>query len=90
MDPKAAIQAILRGHLASEHARAYNEWRAGQGYAVTAFLPETYSLGGPGILTRFVDIDRVYRGHRCWRARVELRGGQGFRCVNLNELKLVS
>lgn len=90
MDPKAAIEAIQRGHLAAEHARAYNAWRAGQGFAAEAFLPDAYDLGAPnGPVTFLCDIARVYRGHRCWRARVELRGGQGSRCVDLSDLHVV-
>lgn len=89
MDPRAAIEAIIRGYRPTEHARAYNAWRAGQGFAVEAFLPTAYYLGDEsGPVTFLCDIARVYRGHRCWRARVELRGGQGFRYVDLSTLEL--
>lgn len=91
MDPKAALEAILRGDRSAEHARAYNAWRAGQGFAVRAYLPESmrYSLGRDDRLgTVLVDVDRVYRGHRGWRARVERHGGQGFTTVGLRDLTL--
>lgn len=87
MDPKVAIQNIMRGDRPTEHARAYNAWRRSQGFAVEAFLPEAYDLGR-GSSSRLVDIDRIFRGHRSWRVRYERRGGQGFGYINLNELTL--
>lgn len=91
MDPKAALEAVLRGHRVSEHARAYNEWRRSQGFAVRAYLPELmrYTLGPNDKLgTILVDVDRVYRGHRGVKARCERHGGQGFVYVYLSALTL--
>lgn len=87
MDPKVAIQNIMRGDHPTEHARAYNAWRRSQGFAVDAALPEPYEVA-PRQFTRWVSIDRVYRGHRGWRARCEREGGQGFVCVDLMALTL--
>jgi hypothetical protein len=90
MDPVAAIAALMRGHMSAEHARAYNEWRRGQGFAALVYLPESmrYELGRNVGSTTMVSVDRVYRGHRGWRARCERHGGQGFVTVNVSDLTL--
>ncbi len=94
MDPRAAIEHIMSGDRCTEHARAYNEWRAGQGFAAVVLLPDEYYLGWiaanqTGERTRLADVQRIYRGHRCWMARCERRGGQGFVCVPVASLELV-
>lgn len=91
MDPTATLRRLLEG--ASNQAElfsAYNRWRAGGGFAVTALLPgsRAYTLGAGGTETRAVTVDRLYRGHRGIRARVERFGGQGFRLVYLRELTI--
>lgn len=89
MDPIAAIKAIQAGDRCAEHARAYNGWRRDGGFAAQVLLPwaMAYRLNDPNHRTRIADVDRVYRGHRGWRARVECRGGQGFRTVDVAALE---
>jgi len=81
MDPRTALQ---QGNW-----REYNEWCASDGFMITAGLPEPYDLGKRGgALAYTVRVVRVYRGHRCLRARCERLGGQGFVTVNLKDLYL--
>lgn len=89
MDPKAALLSVQRGERAAECARAYNEWRAGQGFAARVRLPASQAYRVGAYWLGIAGVQRVYRGHRCWMVRVERLGGQGFRTYPLADVEVV-